>query len=87
MVNYWFPAYGHPEGTSSQPWFRVVDGWGYRTEGNPAGLSASPIFRIIDGSVFPTLSLPEDTPTFQIIGSFAYAKRGGPWFSIEERFT
>src|SRR5690348_147007 len=52
--SYWFPAYGHPDGASPVPWFRVVDGWGYRTEHNPAGESQSPSFRLVDEWAYPT---------------------------------
>ena len=85
MVSYWFPADGHPDGESDVAWFRVVDGWGYRTEVNPAGLSEFPCFRMIDGWAHPTFGLPGDPPTFEIIGAFAYVDRGTAWFRIEER--
>jgi hypothetical protein len=79
---YWFPAYGHPDGPSTVPWFRVVDGWGYRTEHNPAGESSSPSFKLIDEWAHPTLALPRKQPTFQVVGTFVYAARGAPWFQI-----
>jgi hypothetical protein len=85
VVSYWFPAYGHPEGASDVAWFRVIDGWGYRTTGNRAGASDSPCFRVIDGWAYPRLSLPDDPATFQIVGSFAYREQGGAWFRIRER--
>jgi hypothetical protein len=85
MISYWFPFDGHPDGRSEAPWFRVVDGWGYRTNENPSGQSERPIFRVIDGYAYPTLSMPDDVPTFQLIGSYAYAPRGTAWFRIEER--
>ena len=64
---------------------RVVDSWGYRTKGNPAGASDTPSFRVIDGYAYPTLSMPEDAPTLEVIGSFVYAPRGTAWFRIEQR--
>jgi hypothetical protein len=85
VVSYWFPFDGHPDGASDLAWFRVVDGWGFRTESNPAGPSESPCFRMIDGFAYPTLSLPNDVPTFEIIGSFVYAATGTAWFRIDER--
>jgi hypothetical protein len=85
MVSYWLPHVGHPDGSSGVPWFRVVDGWGYRADGNPAGASDTPSFRVIDGYAYPTLSLPGDVPTFELIGSFAYGPSGPAWFRIEQR--
>jgi hypothetical protein len=87
VVGYWFPWYGHPDGESDAAWFRVVDGWAYRIDANPAGASESPTFRIIEGWAFPTLSLPGDELTFQIVGSFVYAEPGAAWFRVEERDT
>jgi hypothetical protein len=85
-MGYWFPAYGHPDGPSDAPWFRVVNGCGYRTKDSPAGASESACFRLINGWAYPTLGLPGEPPTFQVVGSFAYARLGGgPWFRIEER--
>jgi hypothetical protein len=84
MIAYWMPWYGHPEGPSEQAWFRVVDGWGYRCAGNPAGVSDRPCFRVVDGCAYPTLSLADDPPTFEIIGSFAYGATGVAWFRIVE---
>jgi hypothetical protein len=85
MISYWVPYEGHPDGSSEVPWFRVVDGWGYRTENNPAGASDTPSFRVVDGYAYPTLSMPGDAPTFELIGSFAYGRRGTAWFRIEQR--
>jgi len=84
MATYWCPADGHPDGPSDAAWFRVVAGWGFRTERHPAGASASPCFRVVDGMAFPTFSLPRTvTPTFQVVGSFAYHDvDGSPWFHI-----
>jgi hypothetical protein len=70
MVDYWFPAYGHPEGDSDEAWFRVVGGKG---------------FRVVDGHAYPTLSLPHNDPTFAIVGSFAHSEQGARWFRIEQR--
>ena len=83
----WLPADGHPDGPSDAAWFRVVDGWGYRTTGHPGGRSANPCFRVTNGWARPTFSLPGDAPTFQIIGSFAYADSGVVWFRIIEERT
>jgi hypothetical protein len=83
--SYWFPAYGHPDGASPVPWFRVVDGWGYRTEHNPAGESQSPSFRLVDEWAYPTLALPGTQPTFQVVGAFVYAEHGAPWFQTRQR--
>ncbi len=86
MVEYWFPAYGHPDGPSDAAWFRVVDGLGYRTADSPTGSSESACFRLIYGWAYPTLGLPGDPPSFHVVGSFAYERRGGgPWFWIEQR--
>ena len=85
VVSYWIPYDGHPDGCSDAAWFRVTDGWGYRTEDNPAGSSDAPTFRLIDGSAYPTLSTRNDAPTFEVIGSFVYAAGGTAWFRIEER--
>jgi hypothetical protein len=87
MVAYWVPYEGHPEGPSQVAWFKVVDGWGYRTAWNPAGVSESPCFRVLDGFAYPTLSMPDDDPTFEIIGSFVYSARGTAWFRIDDRAT
>ena len=87
VVGHWFPTYGHPDGPSDASWFRVDNGWGYRTEDNPAGTSNSPCFRLIEGWAYPTLGLPGTPATFQMIGSFAYPATGAPWFRIEERDT
>jgi hypothetical protein len=83
MVDYWYPAAGHPEGHSNKAWFRVVEGWGFRTEQSPAGVSEDPCFRIIDDLAYPTLSMPNAAPTFMIVGSFAYSGSGAAWFRIE----
>lgn len=83
MVEYWLPFAGHPDGESDNAWFRVDDGVGYRTHDNPAGESADPCFVIRDGFAYPTLSLPGDPPTFEVIGSFAYPPQGTAWFRIE----
>jgi hypothetical protein len=81
----WFPAYGHPDGTSEVAWFRVVEGWGYRTPENPAGESAEPCFRVVDDLAFPALDSSEPAATFAIVGSFAYHGSGPPWFRIIAR--
>jgi hypothetical protein len=83
MVEYWFPYLGHPDGESDIAWFRVVDGEGYRSEGNPAGASDARCFAVVDGWAYPAFSMPGDTPTFEIIGSFAYAPSGTAWFRIK----
>jgi hypothetical protein len=86
VTEYWFPAYGHPDGRSDVAWFRVVDGWGYQTSDCPAGASDFPCFRVLDGWTYPTLGLPGASATFQVLGSFAYAgSSGGPWFHIKQR--
>jgi len=85
MSDYWCPYFGHPDGASDTPWFRVVDGRGYRTDGNPAGPSEAPTFRIIDGFAYPTLSMPVDAPTFEVIGQLVYTAAGAAWFRIEKR--
>jgi len=86
VVFYWYPADGHPEGSCDTAWFRVVDGWGYRTAGHPAGRSAQPCFKVMDGWACPTLSLPGTAPTFRFIGSFACTDAGSVWFRlVEER--
>jgi hypothetical protein len=54
---------------------------------SPAGASDSPCFRVIDRLAYPTLGLPDTPAAFQVIGGFAYAARGGPWFRVEERQT
>ena len=58
VVEYWYPAARQPDGLSTKAWFRVVEGWGFRTEHSPAGTSKDPCFRIIDDLAFPTLSMP-----------------------------
>jgi hypothetical protein len=85
VVEYWYPAAGHPDGVSDNAWFRVVDGSGYHTQHNPAGTSPAPSFRIVDDRAVPTLSMPNDTPTFEIIGLFAFRadRRHLPWFRIK----
>ena len=85
VIKYWYPAYGHPDGPSDIAWFRVVDGWGYRTKHSPAGPSESPSFRMVADLAYPVLAMPGSPPTFQVIGSFAYTDRGAPWFRIEVR--
>jgi hypothetical protein len=82
MESYWFPAYGHPEGASEVAWFRVADGWGYRTPGNPAGESTEPSFKVRDDSAYPALGSREPAATFTILGSFVYHRSGPPWFRI-----
>jgi hypothetical protein len=82
MVEYWFPYAGHPDGESQTAWFRVENGAGYRTADNPAGESDEPCFLVVDGSAYPSVSLPGEAPTFEIIGSFAYAPLGTAWFHI-----
>jgi hypothetical protein len=88
-VTYWFPAYGHPEGSvGDQPWFRVEGSWGYRAVGHPDGPSEEPCFRITRGRVQPTLSLPgpaDAEVTFVVIGSFVYQAGGAgpPWFRVQ----
>ena len=83
MVEYWLPYAGHPDGESDKPWFRVDDGKGYRAPTNPAGESHDPCFVVLDGFAYPSLSLPGDPPTFEIIGSFAYTAAGTAWFRID----
>jgi hypothetical protein len=89
VVTYWFPAYGHPEGTvGDRPWFRVEGSWGYRAVGHPEGPSDEPCFRVTRGRVQPTLSLPgpaDAEVTFVVIGSFVYQAGGAgpPWFRVQ----
>jgi hypothetical protein len=83
VIEYWYPFNGHPDGESDRPWFRVVDGVGYRAEGNPAGESDKPMFGVVDGWAYPTLSLPGDEPTFEVVGSFVYAPQGTAWFIVK----
>ena len=83
MVEHWFPYIGHPEGASYVVWFRVINGMGYRTGGNPAGESMSPVLGVVDGWAYPAVSMPGDSPTFEIVGSFVYAPEGSPWFRIQ----
>ena len=46
VVEYWYPAAGQlPDGLSTKAWFRVVEGWGFRTEHSPRGS--------VKGSVLP----------------------------------
>lgn len=79
----WFPFEGHPDGPSDVPWFRVTDSYGYRTPEHPAGESAAACFVVADGYAYPARGTDETTaPTFQIIGSFAYAPVGPAWFRI-----
>jgi len=86
VVSYWYPDYGHPDGQSDAAWFHVVDELGYRTDEHPAGPSKRPCFTLLDGCAYPTEGLAETTmPTFQVVGSFAYAHHGGPWFRIATR--
>jgi hypothetical protein len=85
MVDYWYPFAGHPDGESEAPWFRVLDGRGYRTEKNPAGASVTPAFSVIDGWAYPIISMPHTEPTFQIVGSFVYAPEGPAWFRIQSK--
>ena len=85
MVSYWVPCDGRPDDCSDAAWFRVTDGWGYRTEDNPAGPSDAPTFRLIDGFAYPMLRMSNDAPTFEVIGSFVYAAGGTAWFRIEKR--
>ena len=87
VVSHWLPWYGHPDGPAKEPWFRVVDGWGYRTASNPRGASKSPCFRLVDGFAYPVFGLPDDAPMFEIVGSFAYAGSGRAWFRVDERVT
>ena len=85
MENSWFPTYGHSDGSSDVPWFRVFCGWGYRTDTRPEGASEFPCFRVVDGAAYPTLDSPQSgMGTFDIIGSFAYTDVGAPWFEIRE---
>src|SRR5260221_687378 len=83
MDEYWFPYEGHPDGESEVAWFRVSDHHGYRTSENPAGPSDTPCFAVINGWAYPSVSLPGDLPTFQIIGSFVYAPTGTAWFRVD----
>jgi len=39
---YVFPAEGHPEGTSSSPWFSIEGDDVYSAYGHPDGISGSP---------------------------------------------
>jgi hypothetical protein len=81
----WFPYDGHPDGPSDTPWFRVTNNYGYRADGHPAGASETACFIIVDDFAYPTLGIAETTvPTFQIIGSFAYAPIGSAWFRIKK---
>jgi hypothetical protein len=82
MVEYWYPYAGHPDGESDIPWFRVVDGKGFRSDGNPAGPSDIPCFGVIDGWAYPAVSLPDTAPTFEVVGSFVYPPQGTAWFRI-----
>jgi hypothetical protein len=84
VFSLWYPSYGHPGGVCERPWFRVCDGLGYRTEHNPAGECEEPLFQVLDGHAYPMKAAGECGATFEIIGSFVYAGRGGPWFVIVE---
>ena len=86
---YWCPAYGHPDGLSSAPWFRVDGEWAYRTSGHPEGESEKPCIRIVEGLAYPTFGLPHDEagPCFEVVGSFVYpvGLESAPWFCIKSR--
>ena len=86
MTTYWFPAQGHPDGLSPDPWFRVEGEWGFRASGHPEGESKDPCFKIVDDWAYPTFGLPNATDaSFEVIGSFVYAAGigGPPWFLID----
>ena len=82
---WWYPTYGHPDGTSARPWFRVADAYGYRTGHHPGGVSSAPCFRVVGEYAFPAAEMT--VASFRIIGSFAYPEHGEhpniPWFQIK----
>lgn len=81
----WIPWHGHPDGASDVPWFQVTDdGLGYPTEHHPSGPSQSPHFGVVDGWAHPTNRAKRGHPTFQIVGSFAYAPTGRAWYRITQ---
>jgi hypothetical protein len=83
MDEHWFPYIGHPDGTSRVAWFRVADGMVYSCTANPAGASTHPSFQIVDGWAYPAGAPTGDGPTFEIVGSFAYAPEGAAWYRID----
>lgn len=88
MVHYCFPAYGHPDGPSNAAWFRVVDGRGFETWTAQPGYPSRRASGLSMGGLYPTLGFPGDPPSFHVVGSFVYERRGGgPWFRVEQRAT
>jgi hypothetical protein len=87
VTRYWIPAYGHPDGMSSEPWFRIEGAVGYRDQGHPEGPSEQPALRIDGTLVYAALGLPDDDPVFEAIGSFVYVigAPGAPWFVDRDR--
>ena len=86
---YWCPSYGHPDGDSDDPWFRVEGEWGFRASGHPEGASSTACLRIVEGLVYPTFGLPrgEQGPCFVVVGPFVYevGVLSAPWFHVETR--
>ena len=85
MAELWLPWVGHPDGASDVPWFHVIDGIGYPTEDHPAGPSGSPHFGVVDGWAHPRNGAKTAQPTFEIVGSFAYAPTGPAWYRITQQ--
>jgi hypothetical protein len=85
MRVYWFPAYGHPDGASSRPAYRVIGDDVFALQHGGADDAAS--FRIAGDAVYPARGqLVEPAPAFEIIGTFIYPVVGGtghgsgPWY-------
>jgi hypothetical protein len=90
-VELWRPVYGHPAGSSINPWFRAVDGFAYPAAGHPEGRSMEPWYRITKGLVYPAAAHPDGasrTACFKVVGNFVYSiaqPDAGPWFQIVDR--
>ncbi len=87
-TKYWIPSDAHPSGRGRQAWFRIEGTAGYRAAGHPRGPSDEVCLRVSGTLAYPTLSLPEDGPRFEIVGSAVYLVGSGdePWFVVTEQF-
>lgn len=88
------PAHGHPEGTSSRPWFIIKADKLYPAYGHPEGTSSRPWFIIKGDKIYLAYGHPEGTssrPWFTIKGDVICPAHGHPegtssrpWFTIKE---
>ena len=80
-VVYWFPAAGHPLGTSDVSWFEVIGSVVYPADGNPEGRSNRGWYQERGMFVYPIATHPlglSAEPWFRIVEHEVFTARGHP---------